>query len=237
MEQPKVKIQLKGEYNDIVALKSCYTPPYCEIILENHTAFLISDELDASTSIEEINMKAEDFLDRMNGVARVLHPEFLNVSIAQILTLKDGNYNLNILLPLIQGRNVFFEHTLTASSKPSKPYSQILVEASYNDEMVREVLHYFNKENWINLYKIYELIRHTVGTSKLEEWSSGNTVTRFRLTAQSKKLLGDEARHADPKVPQPGKPMSLEEASKLIRKFLRKYLEFKMSLDPEHTDS
>ncbi len=229
MNLPKVKIQLRGEDGDIAALKSCYFPPGCEIISEDNFAYLILNELDSSLCVDEIKMQVEDFLDRMNGVARVVHPDYHVVSIGQILTLRaDGKYDQNILLPMLINRNVFFEHALITDSKPAKPFSQILVEASYNDPLVREVLHYFNSENWVNLYKIYELIRYDVKTSKLIEWSSGNIITRFRLTAQSKKLIGDESRHADPSVAQPDRPMSIEEASILIRTFLRKWISSKM---------
>jgi hypothetical protein len=91
-----------------------------------------------------------------------------------------------------------------------------------NEKGVRDALHFLaQQQNWYNLYKVFEVVQDDVhkGVWNLVD----ETMLRsFKGTAQSRRLLGDEARHASrrKKYYGPPNPVSLEDARRLMRQLV-----------------
>ena len=92
--------------------------------------------------------------------------------------------------------SIYTNNKLVYSSEKEK---QIIMNDIYsksqNNEVKLKLLAYLNKEkNWINAYKIYEVLKKNYKKEKeLKEYPA---LSNFAHTANSEKALGEESRHA-----------------------------------------
>jgi len=80
---------------------------------------------------------------------------------------------------------------------------------------------------WVTLYKIYELIESDVGGPKAitkAGWTSQSTISRFKHSANSPSVGGDDARHGTETTTPPSKPMDLAEARVMIKMMMHNWL-------------
>ncbi|MEG4939053.1 hypothetical protein [Microcoleus sp. F4-D5] len=99
------------------------------------------------------------------------------------------------------------------------------------DEIVKNVFRQFRdfEHNWINLYKVYEIVEKDAGKKKIEQWIIKDKIRQFKHTANSQSAIGDDARHGvdqNQNAP-PKEPMSLSEADALIRNLVKQWLQWK----------
>ena len=96
------------------------------------------------------------------------------------------------------------------------------------DEIVKNVFRQITEfePNWINLYKVYEIVKKDAGKKKIEQWTK-NKISQFTHTANSQSAIGDDARHGVDRNDPPKEPMSLSEAKALIRNLLKQWLQWK----------
>lgn len=90
---------------------------------------------------------------------------------------------------------------------------------------VADALRFFAVRSWVNLYKVYELIRDGAGDVVKRGWATKGELSRFTQTAQSRDSIGDAARHASKKFKAHATPMSLTEATDLVKSLLLNWLE------------
>ncbi len=101
------------------------------------------------------------------------------------------------------------------------------------DKIVKDVFRQFREfdHNWINLYKIYEIVEKDAGKinkiHRIEQWITKKKIRDFKQTANSKRAIGDDARHGVDDNDPPKEPMSLSEADALIRNLLKQWLQWK----------
>jgi hypothetical protein len=72
--------------------------------------------------------------------------------------------------------------------------------------------------DFVDLYRILDLIQDNVGASNVSErgWCSTRAISRFTQTANSPTAIGDAARHGREHSHPPSRPMTLAEARRLI---------------------
>lgn len=101
------------------------------------------------------------------------------------------------------------------------------------DEIVKNVFRLFREfeHNWINLYKIYEIVKKDAGKKnnidRIEQWITKKKISQFTHTANSQSAIGDDARHGVDHNDPPKEPMSLSEAVVLIKNLLKQWLQWK----------
>ncbi|MBD0310580.1 MAG: hypothetical protein ICV80_21520, partial [Microcoleus sp. T1-bin1] len=97
------------------------------------------------------------------------------------------------------------------------------------DEIVKNVFRQITEfePNWINLYKVYEIVKKDAGKKKIEQWIIKDKIRQFKHTANSQSAIGDDARHGVDHNDPPKEPMSLSEAKALIMTLLQKWLQWK----------
>jgi hypothetical protein len=83
------------------------------------------------------------------------------------------------------------------------------------------------KLDWVNLYRIIEIIAKDVG--KLDEivdrgWATAASIRSFKHTACSPTAVGLQARHGAERTKPPSKPMSLGKARSLVRSIIEAWL-------------
>lgn len=119
---------------------------------------------------------------------------------------------------------------LVGTPKPqaSPPGLRQLAVAARNAD-VAEVLKILGKPGepyFVELYKVWEIVRHASGMQAAMQSAgiSENTMTRFKRTANHQAASGDNARHARlPEAPPPN-PMPIGEARALIGKFVNAWI-------------
>lgn len=101
---------------------------------------------------------------------------------------------------------------------PPPARAMVLAQLAASDAAVAKVLRLLNgadAKTWVGLYRIHEVIDEDVGGQhRLEKsgWGSADDLRRFKHSANSVLVGGDESRHGkEPQVP-PKNPMTLSEA-------------------------
>ena len=87
-----------------------------------------------------------------------------------------------------------------------------------------------DSQMWVGLYRTYEVVEHDVGGQKVLEsrgWTPAGSIGRFKHSANSVTVAGDDARHGKETTEPPSVPMSLDEARALIDGLLRGWIESK----------
>jgi hypothetical protein len=90
-------------------------------------------------------------------------------------------------------------------------------------EGVLDALEYWRlpQQDWFTLWKIYELIRKSVGEAGIDAWMGRRERNRFQQTA-------NHHRHAVGVVRLPKEPMNEDEAYRFVLQLLRKWLDHKL---------
>jgi hypothetical protein len=101
------------------------------------------------------------------------------------------------------------------------------------DEAVEKVFRLFgHQHNWVDLYRIYEVIEHDVGGIDVivdNDWTTKSSLKLFKHTANSPGAIGDVARHGKETSDRPPKPMLLSEARALVETLMHNWLRAKES--------
>jgi len=222
---------LVGEDLDIRTLSSSLRGTGWQILKEGDSNYLVSDILDALSDAKEIKSKADQLLDTSNGVANVIHVNHVPVRSGNVYLINSaGTYDIAIIFDTIKSRSRVSEVILSLNGVAQKTYSQQLLDLAELDAAVRDALHFFNENTWWNLYKVYEIVRADVGGSKrLHRLMSKSKLDPFTHTAQSRDAIGDLARHADPSIKAPARPLTLDQASLLVRNLFKEWVSRKIA--------
>ncbi|MBU9581106.1 hypothetical protein KTE26_21975 [Ralstonia mannitolilytica] len=120
-----------------------------------------------------------------------------------------------------------------AKSAPPPPRAVGLFQLAADDEAVAKVLRLLDAvdaASWVGLYRICEVIEADVGGQHpLEKrgWGSADDLRRFKHSANSVQVGGDESRHGkEPRMP-PKNPMTLPEAQGYVNYILQAWLAHK----------
>ena len=100
---------------------------------------------------------------------------------------------------------------------------------AYESEHVAKVFRLLSdpQMSWGTLYKIYEVIEHEVGGAKKIAdmgWASSTAIGRFRHSANSPSVGGDNARHGIESTAPPSKPMDFAEARAMVQMLMHGWL-------------
>ncbi|MCG3674316.1 hypothetical protein L5F46_05940 [Aliarcobacter butzleri] len=120
--------------------------------------------------------------------------------------------------------NIYSNNELIYSTKEDKKESiKDIYLKSKDSEIKKQLLVYMAKdENWINAYKIYEILKHHYTTEKeLKEYSELST---FAHTANSPNAVGEDARHAVQNTQNPKNIANLQASYKKLKELAIKFL-------------
>jgi hypothetical protein len=232
-------VRLVGDEFDLQELPELLASPNATVLKEDGQYYLKSTDFDTQTGASDILKIATQILEAVNGAAKLHLGSFRTVQIADIVEIStDGKRQHFVFL---EG-SLHARSKLTVSATVIKSNGTVEQESNHptqieswvalarHDKNVADALHFFNEPNWFNLYKIYEIIKDDVcGEQKIiqNSWVTKTNIKLFTQTAQSRDVLGDNARHASKKYKPPQKPMSLPEAKSLIKILLQNWLRSK----------
>jgi len=120
--------------------------------------------------------------------------------------------------------NIYSNNKLIFSTEEDKKQSiKDIYSKSKNSEIKKQLLvHMAKEEDWINAYKIYEILKHHYRTEKeLKKYSELST---FAHTANSPKAVGEDARHAVQNTQNPKNIANLQTSYKKLKELAIKFL-------------
>lgn len=243
----KTLIQITGAHLDINELKASLRTSDWKISQERDGYYLTSDLINSTSDHKEIESKAKQFLDILNGACNLLHGNHKKVQTGDIIKIDEqGKKHSFVSITASINLRSRVHADLRAKGDPIiRPTTvETWIEKANKYESVRDVLHFFNDITWWNLYKIYEIIRDDligsdfdhkkrITKADIEEKFKEKGLTCFQKVndftnvAQSRELLGDQARHASKRIKRPETNLSLSEAHGIIRNLFDEWIKLK----------
>lgn len=230
------EVQIKGNSTDLQELSKSVNGPELEIINKDDNYYLKSIRFESISTPEDIRNSLEELLALINGAAWLAidaRTPIHAVSIAQVR--EDGS------------RNFFkdFENTLPLRDTvdtiivrgdgtvvPTYPADQVpgWIRSAQQNPNVAKVFRLLGAGNldWVNLYRLYEIIKKDIGGIKeiaKRGWATKESLKRFKRTANSPDSIGDDARHGAQFTNSPKNPMALGEARSLLKVILHNWLD------------
>jgi hypothetical protein len=226
----KKLILLIGERIDIEDLIYSLRVSQWSIIKESDGYYLTCELLNKIDDIKEVESKAKQFLDILNGAANLFHGNHRTVGMGSIVQInEEGQRNVTLQVDSISIRSRVRGDISLVGSTIEKPTTiEIWIEKSDRYESIRDVLYFFKEITWWNLFKIFEIIRDDLGGKKnLFKYIDKGRLNHFTQAAQSRELLGDNARHASKRYIPPTKKISLNEAYEIIKDLFNNWINTK----------
>ncbi|WP_328365564.1 hypothetical protein OG800_35495 [Streptomyces sp. NBC_00445] len=237
-----VKAKLEGHSFDLDALVELFREGDPKVSKEVDGYYLSSSELDGLIDDGgQLLSTATRLLQRVTGVARILDSSFRPVSLSGTFVEVDGTgaekRHHVAQAGTAEERSKAYAVVVSTSNEQSPasqspppppppegpPYIQL---ASSHPDMT-EMLEILGKPSvsltWIDLYKIYEIVRDSVGneqTLKANKWVPDGELSAFKASANRPDVSGSGARHARMGGGPPKQTMNLAEGAAFIRKLV-----------------
>jgi hypothetical protein len=227
-------VRLKGESFDLALLTEHFHAATLSITNQDGSYYAQSSELEVLSSEPEVRSKADEMLENVNGIGRMLDPQFRPIEIDAITETdstgsrkhymefsEETRVRDKVMLEVVNA-----DGTTEQSKGPSPAESQLAI--AQLDAKVAKALRIFGsrEHNWHNLSNIFEVVQSDVGGQITKAgWATQAEIDRFTQTANSVQAIGDDARHGHEKIPAPKNPMSLTEAELLITRILKNWID------------
>jgi hypothetical protein len=119
----------------------------------------------------------------------------------------------------------------TVAAPVMHPAANLLL-ISQKDEGIAKVLRLQERKgDWINLYRILEVIREDMGGDPAiaaKGWANESDIEAFTASANNTAVTGDDSRHGNLKSKRPKRTMSLTKARHVIAGITRGWFDYKM---------
>ena len=209
------------------------------VITENSKYYLTSSRWESLTNVSDVYWEATKPLQDISAVARIQFTDFplLKPDMIYEVDEEGKRHGRSALSATI---NVGSSCSVSIQLEGGQDIIRNLEFESWmklaeEDEIVKNVFRQITdfEHNWINLYKVYEIVEKNAGKIKkihrIEQWINKDKIRDFKHTANSQSAIGDDARHGvdNDKHAPPKEPMSLYEADALIMTLLQKWLQWK----------
>jgi len=202
------------------------------LITENSEYYLTSSRWELLTNLSAVYWEATKRLQYISAVARIQFTDFplLKPDMIYEVDEEGKRHGRRALSATI---NVGSSCSVSIQLEGGQDIIPILefdswMKLAEEDEIVKNVFRQITEfePNWINLYKVYEIVQNDAGKKKIQQWNK-NKISLFTHTANSQRAIGDDARHGVDDNDPPKEPMSLSEAKALIMTLLQKWLLWK----------
>ena len=188
-------------------------------------------EFDSLTTAHEVEHKAREMIEALNGLGRMNTADFRPVGVGAIVGHEDsGTISLYVGAELTVRSGLPFAAEVIRGGAPVPPSPPVWpgwLETASRVPVVRQALRFFSNPTAENLWKVYEIIRDDVGGKAQilgNGWATEGEIDAFR-SVHYPSALGDDARHGvEPTRAAPPHPMPLEQAQAFIKSLLGRWL-------------
>jgi hypothetical protein len=223
-----IKVQLNGDDKILAVLAEIYSDEGIIISLDNEYKkyFMFGREIDQEIKAEEeIRLKIpflSNIIDKINFIGNFSFPDYIPIGFKNIYfddsCISCNEEFLALNYEIKDNENKFIDEIAFAKK---------IREIISNDDILLNILNllYAYGTDWVNLYKILELIESANIDVVKKGWISKDNYRLFKHTANSFKAVGLDARHGKDEQEPPLKPMSIITARNLVKILIIKYIE------------
>jgi hypothetical protein len=231
MAQPRFRVLLMGDLDAVRRLSPRLQSPRLAIEEEASGVYLVSSEFEDLATRDEVSALARQIIVTVRGAMRLAGiVEHAPLELDAVVERGPDGSESKTLYRSAQAAAVIaeaFPPTILISGTPVPP-PPLKAEAAFDNDHVAIALALLAEEpTWYDLYKVLELIEQDYGGEKAFyalNWEPEAELRRFTHTANNVGALGLDARHARLDWTVPADPMSLAEATELIRRLLERWL-------------
>ncbi|MDC7707688.1 hypothetical protein [Vogesella indigofera] len=236
------QVQLEGDVRDLEFLSKIFSTGPRKVLHDSHgTGYLYeSDSFQACCTSKEVEQLAEAELAVLSGILKLERDARDGLRYGAIYR-PNSNGERDIFVSIRESLLARVEMgVLTAAvtdaagnvtTPPAVPSrSAVLLQLAAGDTAIAKVLRLLSAldaKSWVGLYRIHEVIEGDVGGQrKLENrgWGSAEDLRRFRHSANSVQVGGDNSRHGKESQVPPKNPMTLQEADGYVRYIVQAWL-------------
>lgn len=230
---PGWKVKISGLQSDLEHLSKHFTEPSNRVFWDAGSNCYVyeSDAFLTCTTSEQVNVQAIEKLAILSGVLKAVRGSQQALTFGTVYRV-DENGTKELFAGVVETLHLMDETdavVITSDAlgqpvtKPSGPARTVLLaRLASSDGAVAKALRLFGKPDsstWVGLYRIYEVIQDDVGGAhdlKKRNWGSVSDMDRFKRSANSVEIAGDDARHGSGNEKPPAKPMTLGEANAYV---------------------
>ena len=228
-----MKAWLEGHQFDLEALARFFPEGGTRVVRQGDIYYLTSPEIDSPPDGETCHDVAPAVLERLNGIARTLKPNFEPVKLAGAYQEADEE---PVRFVTVASAALRIEAGLVAvvtggaSAPAPPPPGPALLNLSKMHAEVAETLALLGKPeplNWIELYKNFEVIRDSLKPTPLDRsgLATKDEISAFTGSANRPDVSGADARHARMSGPPPKRQMTIGQAREFIGQLARAWME------------
>lgn len=239
---PKWQVTLLGAESDITHLVENFTEAELRIQRDpgSMETTIDLDGFTADANPGEVRVAAEKLAIELHGVLKLVLSSGQPLKVGGVMLRQpNGTRHHFVHVESTAIAHAFVGHATVETTDAlgrrvpapkAVPRTVSLVQLMIVDEAFRKVMRLSvasDSQDWAGLYRTYEVIRHDAGGDDglaSKGWSSKTQQERFRRSANSDAVSGDNARHAAGTHQPPKEPMSVSEARSFIDQLLSSWL-------------
>ena len=197
------RVQLVGDSSDLSALAESLKAADINISHDGQSYFMTSSAFDPGIAAQEVRNKAQAIADLLNGATRLVLDSSQAIQVGAVYRIRDdGGREIHAFPePLVlhlrgMAASVRITHAdgTVEEIHPADPVKEWLAIAG-KSEAVAKVLRLIAGEvlDWVNLYRILEIIAEDVGGPDAiasAGWATKGSLRLFKHTANSPGALG-----------------------------------------------
>jgi hypothetical protein len=233
-------VQLAGDTSDRSALAQSLTGTDLNVSHDGQDYVLTSDRFAPADDAVAVRQNAEDMVALLNGGSRLALDTTQSIRVGAVYRRRaDGLRDAFIfpeplvlrfraISPTVKVTHVDGTVEEFHPADPVKPWLAL----AFANEAVAKVFRILSSGtlDWVNLYRIFEIIAADVGgldSIASNGWGTKTSMQLFKRTANSPGVLGLDARHGAETTQPPPKPMLIAEARTLINSIIHAWLRAK----------
>jgi hypothetical protein len=232
------EVELTGNPTDLKQLERSFNDQEQQIIEREGKFFLKSSKFEDIDDPGEIRRISNNVAVMLTGASALRLGSKSPIRIGGVYKLEGRGRSVYVETNAISASaRVFTTATVIRKdgkveiSNPADPVRMWLQVAQKNSA-AKDVLELLNaeKHDWVNLYRIYELIEDDVGgPSEMARigGASKASLERFTHTSNSRKAAGIQSRHSVERTAPPKNPMAPNEARAMIFEIIKAWLNAK----------
>jgi hypothetical protein len=186
---------------------------------------LMWDDKSRPVDLRDMRPVALDLVERINGIALLLDPEYRAVKVISISYSSEGPSGASVLGDWTPNKDM----TSLGRHPAQLAFAKGVLPLARNDKAVKFVLDAIAlPRSWASLYVIYDAIATDVGgvhELRKTEWVSTNDLTDFTNSANNNRCISEGARHGN--TPQPGRQLiPLIHAYEIVNRLALRWLDW-----------
>lgn len=235
----KWDVQIGGDTNDLRDLSKSLKADELRVFEKNGQYYLESSRFASLSTPEQVESAASEIMQILTGAVHLAlggKKPLVILNVARVkedgerevfVFLSDTAHGRDSLSIQTEGANGIMEVIHPADTVPD------WVSLGLRDSKVAKALRLLGTEenDWVSLYRIYEVIENDTGGMDAivdKSWTTKASIKRFKHTANSPSAVGDASRHGKESTVPPPNPMELGEARALVQVLLHNWLRSKL---------